>query len=176
MHKDLIEICAWRIVATFAIKSYFGFWDQFVSPTLWICFPPLLWYFSEIMSSRTHTNTRTVPHIAPGVPGAPTGPPTGAPTSASEGKTGDSNKDSGKGNVNAVPDRGKTLPGQDTSYTDSGSNENQGGNKKIVPGQMFSPSLYPFLSLSFQLSVQRMSRSCVLHIRAQGAWFENWGF
>ena len=111
-------------------------------------FPPLVWYFSEIMSSRTHTNTRTVPHIAPGVPGAPTGTLAGAPASAPGGKTGDSDTDSTKGNVNVVPDKGKTLPGQDTSNTDNGGNENKGSTKKIVPGQMFSLSFYPFLSLS----------------------------
>jgi len=98
-----------------------------------------LLYFSQIISLHTRT------HTAPSAPGAPVGAGTGAP----EGKTGDSDTDSGKGNVNAVPDKIKTLTGQDASNTDNGSDEIKGSNIQIVPGQMprLSPCLYLSLSL-----------------------------
>jgi len=62
-------------------------------------------------------------HIAPGVPGAPVGAP--------GGKMGDSDTDSGKGNLNAVQEK----DGQENSSTDNSRNENKDGNEKIVPGK-----------------------------------------
>jgi len=44
---------------------------------------------------------------------------------------GDSDTDSGKGNLNAVQEK----DGQENSSTDNSRNENKDGNEKIVPGK-----------------------------------------
>ena len=63
------------------------------------------------------------------------------------------------------PDKCKTLSGQDTCTTDNGRKEDKDSNKKIVPGQIFSPCLSSLsfffslsLSLSLRISMQHMRR------------------
>jgi len=102
----------------------------------------------QTLSHTLHTHTHTAPSASSASVGTPAG------------KKGDSDTDSGKGNVNAVPDMDKTLPGQDSSNTDNSRKENNGGNKQIVPGQIFSPSLSIFLSLSPFLPGISPSTSC----------------